>query len=105
MVNITRLLTHLVAGDRASLEGVLHEEVTFTQADGTVHRGREAVLSVFEGADGAVSYQILDQDDAEGWLRVGLRVADPPVMIAFVVRGRSQGDRLIEVLIEPRAPV
>jgi hypothetical protein len=101
MVQITRLLTLLVTGDRASLEGALHEDVVFVQADGREHTGRAAVLSVFEGADHGASYQVLDQDDEEGWLRVGLRVADPPVMVAFVLRGRLLEDRLVEVRVEP----
>lgn len=101
MVQITRLLTLLVTGDRASLEGALHEDVVFVQADGREHTGRAAVLSVFEGADRGASYQVLDQDDEEGWLRVGLRVADPPVMVAFMLRGRLLEDRLVEVRVEP----
>lgn len=92
------LLRVLVEGDAAAVAAVLHEEVHFRQGDGAVHRGREAVLTMFGKSERGVRYAIVEE--AFGTVRVAMSVPGVPTLFTFLLCGRSIDDRLVEVWVE-----
>jgi len=94
----TTLLRVLVEGKRAEVAAVLHEDVRFRQGDGSVHRGREAVLTVFDRSDPGVRYEVLEE--AHGTVRVALHVEGVSGGVSFLLCGRAVQGRLVEVWVE-----
>jgi hypothetical protein len=93
-----RLLRVLVEGEPADVAAALHEKVHFRQGDGTVHRGRAAVLAMFERSERAVRYAVTEA--AHGTVRVTMSVPGVPTTFSFLLCGRSEGEQLVEVWVE-----
>jgi hypothetical protein len=93
-----RLLRVLIEGGPAEVAAVLHEEVHFRQGDGTVHRGREAVLAMFGRSERGVRYEVTEA--AHGTLRVVMSVPGVPTRFGFLLCGRADDERLVEVWVE-----
>ena len=93
-----KLLRVLVDGGPAAVAAVLHEDVHFRQGDGTVHRGREAVLSMFGKSERGVRYAVVEE--SFGTIRVAMSVPGVPTHFSFLLCGRAVDDRLVEVWVE-----
>ncbi|MBI5513936.1 MAG: hypothetical protein HY909_09220 [Deltaproteobacteria bacterium] len=93
---VVPLLVRLLLGERDQAALVLHEDVRFTQGDGTVLHGRSAVLAVFDGADRG-RYRILGGGDDT--VRVELSAPGVPGSVTFTLVGRAEGLTLIEVTV------
>ena len=93
-----QLLRVLIEGGAAEVAEVLHEEVHFRQGDGTVHRGRAAVLAMFGRSERGVQYAV--SEASLGTLQVTMSVPGVPTRISFLLCGRAEGDRLVEVWVE-----
>ncbi len=92
------LLRVLVEGGAAEVAAALHDEVHFRQGDGTVHRGRAAVLAMFGRSERGVRYDVVET--AHGTVRVAMSVPGVPGSISFLLCGRAADGRLIEVWVE-----
>lgn len=93
-----RLLRLLVEGEIEEIAAVLHDDVSFRQGDGSVHRGRGAVLAMFGRSDESVCYEVLET--AHGTVRVAMSVPGVPGSISFLLCGRTSGGQLVEVWVE-----
>lgn len=98
-MEVTTLLRVLVEGTGDEVAAVLHEEVRFRQGDGAVHRGRGAVLEMFARSERDVRYRVAAT--AFGTVRVALEVPGVPGAVSFLLCGRAEEGRLIEVWVEP----
>lgn len=95
---VTMLLRVLVEGDAGAVAGVLHEEVRFRQGDGTVHRGRAAVLAMFDRSEQGTRHRVVG--DGHNTVRVAVEVPGVAGAFSFLLCGRADGDRLVEVWVE-----
>jgi len=93
-----RLLRVLIEGGATEVAAALHEDVHFRQGDGTVHRGRAAVLAMFGRSERGVQYVVAEA--SLGTLRVTMSVPGMPTRFSFLLRGRAEDDRLVEVWVE-----
>lgn len=96
---VTTLLRVLVEGTGEAVAGVLHEEVRFRQGDGTVHRGRAAVLTMFERSEHGTRHHVVGE--AFDTVRVAVEVPGMPGAFSFLLCGRAEGRQLVEVWVEP----
>lgn len=92
------LLRVLIEGGAAEVAAVLHDDVHFRQGDGTVHRGRAAVLAMFGRSERGVRYEVVET--AHGTVRVAMSVPGVPGAIGFLLCGRAAGGQLVEVWVE-----
>lgn len=97
-MDLTSLLRVLIDGTRDEIAEALHEEVRFRQGDGTVHRGRGAVLEAFARSESGARYRVLEWNEVS--VVVGIEVPGVPGLFAFVLCGRAVDERLVEVWVE-----
>jgi len=93
-----RLLRVLIEGGEAEVAAALHEDVHFRQGDGTVHRGKAAVLAMFGRSERGVEYVVAEA--SLGTLQVTMSAPGVPTHFSFLLGGRAEGDRLVEVWVE-----
>jgi hypothetical protein len=98
-MDTTELLVTLVEREGDDVMAILHERVHFRQGDGTIHKGRDAVLALFQRSERDVRYTIVAR--AMGTVRVKLEVPDVPGSVSFLLCGRSEQQQLVEVWVEP----
>lgn len=96
---VTTLLRVLVEGDAAAVAAVLDEEVRFRQGDGTVHRGRAAVLAMFERSEKSTRHRVVGA--GHDTVRVAVEVPGLAGAFSFLLCGRAEGGCLVEVWVEP----
>lgn len=92
------LLRVLIEASAAEVAEVLHDNVHFRQGDGTVHRGRGAVLAMFAKSERGVRYEVVEE--ALGTVRVAMSVPGVPTRFTFLLCGRADGGKLVEVWVE-----
>jgi hypothetical protein len=98
-MDTTELLVTLVERDGEDVTAVLHEHVQFRQGDGSVHKGRNAVLALFQRSEHDVRYTVVAR--SMGTVRVKLEVSGVPGSVSFLLCGRSEQQQLVEVWVEP----
>ena len=97
-MNAATLLIALVERSHDEVATLLHERVRFRQGDGTEHHGSEAVLAMFSRSERSVRYTVVaSTDDA---VRVALEVPGVAERFSFLLCGRVEEARLIEVWVE-----
>ncbi len=97
-MSVAALLRVLVEREGDEVAAVLHERVHFRQADGTVHRGRGAVLEMFSRSDNGARYSVAAA--AFDTVRVLIEVPGVPGAFSFLLCGRVEEGALIEVWVE-----
>ncbi len=97
-MDVAKLLSALVEREGDELIAALHDEVRFRQGDGTVHRGRSAVLAMFERSERKVRYRVVAT--SFDTVRVAMEVPGVPGAFSFLLCGRAEEGKLIEVWVE-----